>query len=376
MAKSRSGRNSRIWLWILGWVLVFPIPLAILLFRKKNMKAAVKIGIIAVATVVYLGIVLSAQSSSGGSGTRTATDTSVDTETTSNVIKDISFSKNSDIALTVGEKFSSDYIEIKVDNPIGFSPNDIKVESEDSNIASISITDTKQSTKLGYEIKAVGIGETTVFAKSIDGTVISNPIRVIVSEPIKVESISIKEVDDDIMLGRSVLLSIEVKPENADKKTVSWSSSDSSIIRVDQNGIAYGISGGTATITAFTSEGVSSSIELTVDGSKRVMNVKTSHLRHDDENIGDEWSFYQEINGESPDKQYTISVGDTLSFYARFTEQDEKPDVGEAWASYTVSDDDLVNGFTVSLDLYVTENAGRNSGKSAYFTVDYVFTPQ
>ena len=371
-----NGRNSRIWLWILGWILFFPIPLTILLLRKKNMKPVVKIGIIAVAFAVYFGIVLSAQSSNGSSGTRTTTDTSSDAETTTTVIEGISFSKESDVALTVGEKYASGFIEIEVDNPINFSPNDIQVGSEDTRVATITITDTKQSTKLGYEIKAVGVGETTVFAKSNEGNVISNPIRVIVSEPIKVESILIKEVDDDIMLGRSISLSFEVKPEKADKNTVSWSSSDTSVVRIDQNGVAYGVSGGTATITAFTSEGVSSNIELTVDGSKRVMNVKTSHLRNDDENIGDEWSFYQEINGETPEKQYTVSVGDTLSFYARYTEQDEKPDVGEAWASYTVSDDDLVNGFTVSMDLYVTENAGRNSGKSANFTVDYVFTPQ
>lgn len=52
-------KKNNMWLWILGWICIFPIPLTILMLRNKNMKPTVKYGIIAVVWVVYLLIGLS-----------------------------------------------------------------------------------------------------------------------------------------------------------------------------------------------------------------------------------------------------------------------------------------------------------------------------
>lgn len=104
------------------------------------------------------------------------------------------------------------------------------------------------------------------------------------------------------------------------------------------------------------------------------MNLRVTHPRDDDNNIGDEWSYVTQVNGERAGGEYIISVGDKLSFYAEFTESDDNPDVGKASTTYTVTEDDLKNGFTVSMDLNVTENGGRNSGKRAHFTVNYNYT--
>lgn len=56
-------KKKKTWLWVLGWICIFPLPLTILLLRKKEMKAAVKYGIIGVAWIVYLLIGLAANSS-------------------------------------------------------------------------------------------------------------------------------------------------------------------------------------------------------------------------------------------------------------------------------------------------------------------------
>ena len=48
--------SKKTWLWVLGWICIFPLPLTILLIRKKDMKPAVKYGIIAVAWVLFLVI--------------------------------------------------------------------------------------------------------------------------------------------------------------------------------------------------------------------------------------------------------------------------------------------------------------------------------
>lgn len=55
-------RNT--WLWVLGWIFIFPVPLTILMLRNQKLSKPVKIGIIVVAWIVYLIIGLAG----GGSG--------------------------------------------------------------------------------------------------------------------------------------------------------------------------------------------------------------------------------------------------------------------------------------------------------------------
>ena len=54
--------ERRTWLWVLGWICIFPLPLTILLLRKKDMKPAVKYGIIAAAWLLFFIIGLSGNS--------------------------------------------------------------------------------------------------------------------------------------------------------------------------------------------------------------------------------------------------------------------------------------------------------------------------
>lgn len=59
---SSKGSGRKTWLWILGWICIFPVPLTILLLRKKDMKPAVKYGIIAVAWLLFFVIGMSGNS--------------------------------------------------------------------------------------------------------------------------------------------------------------------------------------------------------------------------------------------------------------------------------------------------------------------------
>ena len=51
-------KKRKTWLWVLGWICIFPVPLTILMLRKKQMKPVLKYGIIALAWIVYLIIVI------------------------------------------------------------------------------------------------------------------------------------------------------------------------------------------------------------------------------------------------------------------------------------------------------------------------------
>lgn len=47
-------KKKHTWLWILGWICIFPLPLTILLVRKRNLNVVIKYGVITVAWIFYL----------------------------------------------------------------------------------------------------------------------------------------------------------------------------------------------------------------------------------------------------------------------------------------------------------------------------------
>lgn len=47
-------KKRKTWLWVLGWIFIFPVPTTILMLRRKDMKPALKYGIIAAAWIIYL----------------------------------------------------------------------------------------------------------------------------------------------------------------------------------------------------------------------------------------------------------------------------------------------------------------------------------
>ena len=369
---SPDGTINKTWLWIVGWICVFPLPLTILLLRKKDMKAPVKYGIIALSWLVYLLIGLTA----GGSNQNNAVSRQMPVQTvdTAADITAISLNKAGTLTLKAGEKVEAGPASVTVGSTYGFSPEQVVFVSEDSDIAAIRFTKASLVTNLGFEIEAVSPGETIVYAKSADGSVVSEKLKIIVPEPVLVKEISLEGNKTELVLGESTELAAKISPDDAENKTISWSSSDEAVASVDQNGNVVAKAGGTAVITATSANDVTASMELTVDGSKRRMRLRVSHSQQNDVNIGHEWNYNTQVNGELAAKMYVLSAGETINYYAQFRESDDNPDVGEASASHTVTEEDLMNGISVSMDLYVTENGGRNSGKSAHFIVTYEYT--
>ncbi len=47
-------KKRKTWLWVLGWIFIFPIPLTILIWRSQKMSTIVKIVLTAVAWLVYM----------------------------------------------------------------------------------------------------------------------------------------------------------------------------------------------------------------------------------------------------------------------------------------------------------------------------------
>ncbi len=71
-------KKRKTWLWVLGWIFIFPLPLTIILLKKKNLKPAIKYGIIAAAWVLFLVFVFVY----GGSGDTSTSQQSTTQNTT------------------------------------------------------------------------------------------------------------------------------------------------------------------------------------------------------------------------------------------------------------------------------------------------------
>ena len=80
-------------------------------------------------------------------------------------------------------------------------------------------------------------------------------------------------------VGETLQLTATVSPDNADDKTVTWSSSDDSIATVDQNGLVTAKAEGKVVITATNSAGQSANCMITVKAAS-TDNLSLIHIFH------------------------------------------------------------------------------------------------
>lgn len=89
------------------------------------------------------------------------------------------------------------------------------------------------------------------------------------SIPIHVESVSLNKTGDTLTVGDTDTLTAKVNPSTAANQNISWTSSNTSIVNVDNNGKLSAISAGTAVITAASVDGnKTSSCTVTVNNRK------------------------------------------------------------------------------------------------------------
>ncbi len=289
---AKSTKKKKIWPWVLGWLLFFPVPLTILMVRNKKLNKKVKIGVIVAAWGLYFAIA--------------------------------AFGKSSDRA----DNFKSSMIST-TDSMKPYSTDSMKSDSS----------------------------------------------HVVVSEPIKVEAVNLTAAKSELAIGETLQINASISPADAEDQKLTWTSSDNHVAAVDEEGNVTAMSGGECTITATATGGASSTVEVSVDGTKALMHLYVQHRQENDVHIGNEWSNYFELNGEPAKNEVALIVGDSLSLYAQLTEDDKQPDVGEASLTHVVTEEDVANGFEEKLDVYVTENGGKNRGKTAHFIVTYTFEP-
>lgn len=104
-------KKKNTWLWVLGWVCIFPLPLTILLLRKKDMKPAIKYGIVAVAWVLLFVIAFSGNGQSANIQTNDSpyTESTSSTESTTPLTESETIETNAYAEDTVVNRFISEF---------------------------------------------------------------------------------------------------------------------------------------------------------------------------------------------------------------------------------------------------------------------------
>lgn len=132
------------------------------------------------------------------------------------------------------------------------------------------------------KVTAKAKGEVTITCKANDGSgkQATCSVTVTAADPIRVTEITLNYTSASMVAGDTKQLSATISPSNATDKTVSWSSSNTSVATVDNNGKITAKSRGTATITCKANDGSDklATCEITVSGVKSYSNFKAKTI--------------------------------------------------------------------------------------------------
>ena len=129
---------------------------------------------------------------------------------------------------------------------------------------------------------------------------------------VAVEKIEITSTVKEVTEGEKITLTATVSPENATNKTVTWSSSDTTVATVDENGVVTGVKTGKATITAKAGE-KSTTIEITV--AAKVIDVTSVEITSTVTSVivGEKITLEAKVNPENAtNKNVTWTSSDTI----------------------------------------------------------------
>ena len=103
------------------------------------------------------------------------------------------------------------------------------------------------------EVTAVSAGTATITATA-DGKSATCTVTV-TAATVPVTGVTMNKTSTSLYVGDTETLTATVAPDNATNKAVTWTSSDSAVATVDQNGVVTAVAHGTATITVTTEDG-------------------------------------------------------------------------------------------------------------------------
>jgi len=130
----------------------------------------------------------------------------------------------------------------------------IEITDKDETVIDPTVTTLKSSnTKLTASTYSSNKNVTIKMATTENGVYTEKNLK---KQPtVKPTRITLKQTDCTVPVGTTLKLNATIQPINTTNKTITWSSSNNNIAKVDKNGVVKGIKPGMITITATTSNG-------------------------------------------------------------------------------------------------------------------------
>ena len=210
---------------------------------------------------------------------------------------------------------------------------DVEYEGEDVNFVTVYVYGDNNGVIYSYEGEPVShfsvnvAGYENVTCKvSINGQVTEFAHLVSPVETVHVESVSFSQSALELQVGKTKEVNVSVLPENATNKELIWSSSDNSVISVN-NGVITGLKEGKAVITAKSVDGYkSASLEVNVINKPATIHVESISLDKTELNMltGDQSSLTATVLPENAaDKSLSWNSSDeniaTVNKYGKVT---------------------------------------------------------
>ena len=163
---------------------------------------------------------------------------------------------------------------------IRITPKTTLVEETSKQLKAYAIPDYAEDRKLTFsssdesivEVTSTGKltakkpGTATITVKANNG--VKSETEVVVIESIKIKSIKLTPSKISINKNKTATIKAEIDPKNATDKTLTWTSSDDSIVVVNDKGKIVTKKYGNATITVSSKHGVTAKCEVTVEEDK------------------------------------------------------------------------------------------------------------
>ncbi len=153
------------------------------------------------------------------------------------------------------------YIEIYIGETVNLEAI-VYPESVVTNRVTWSTNNDSVSVTNEGEVTGLREGRATITAETTDGKVAT--ATVVVNKQPVVESLSFDQSEITINVGESQQLNLTIYPDDAVDKTITWSSSNSNVVRVSNRGVVTGINSGRVEVTARSSNGIGAKIVVKV----------------------------------------------------------------------------------------------------------------
>lgn len=215
------------------------------------------------------------------------------------------------MSLNIGESGS---LELQI------LPNDcneiLEWKSSDPSVATVNAGD----------IKALAAGTTTI---TVRGSNTSASATVTVIDPYAVTGVTLDRTTLSLEMGKTATLVATVLPEDARDKTVTWSSGNTAVATVDQQGKITTVSPGTSQITVTTKDGsFSASCALTVV--ERVVPITSISYAEKDGpavklNMGESYNIRVKVSPDDATEQIKVSPAINCPVVCKVTKETGTP---------------------------------------------------